>query len=297
MKEGKRVSFVLAGAVVALVLRTSTALASSQADEPGDVADAEVIGVASGEHDVGLQVGVEPTIAGADRLRAWIEEDGHEVLRESRGNVPRRGTVIVLVEGDVFDYRVTVAASREGRDVSEPKKWDCVCSNEELLGRLREVIPQVAEDLEAKEIEEEVRSDDARTSVRSEAPREEVAPEPETTKLRQEPGRKPRMGAVGAAGLATIGVGAAGVAAGVTFLALGLRAPDSDRAYSSITARDYRPPGVVMMSVGAAVTLVGVLVFVLRDRIQDKRRSQHRTAGFVLRSRLGLGSVFTGGSR
>jgi hypothetical protein len=93
---------------------------------------------------VALEVEIDPRIDGADEIVTWVDEEGREALAELPPDPSRNGVVRVGIGGELYDYDVTLTPLRADELVGEPSAWECQCSNEELLERLRQELPGVA---------------------------------------------------------------------------------------------------------------------------------------------------------
>lgn len=90
---------------------------------------------------VTIDVRVDEGILEASELRDWVDEAARSALEALPDQAKRRGTVRIMVDGALYDYRVTLEARQGDRLEGDPRQWDCKCSNGELLDRLQDELP------------------------------------------------------------------------------------------------------------------------------------------------------------
>lgn len=213
---------------------------------------------------VTLEVKIAPGLVEAADLRRWIDEDGRRVLDGLPDDPTRRGSLRIEVGGALYEYQVTITTLRDGGVVGTPSTWECDCSNEELLDRLRGELPAVAEGL-AVAVEEPV----------VEEPVVVVTPEPVVV---DEPQRR-RLGPAGAAGVTLMVLGVTGVGAGTALMVL--KEQQLPLRLGKLASHNFTTPGQLMLVGGGGILLTGALLYFLRKRID---RKEHRITGAIVPS-------------
>lgn len=205
---------------------------------------------------VTLEVKIAPGLVEAADLRRWIDEDGRRVLDGLPDDPTRRGSLRIEVGGALYEYQVTITTLRDGAVVGTPSTWDCDCSNEELLDRLRGELPAVAEGLAVAVAEPVVVE-----------PEVVVKPEPVVV---DEPQRR-RLGPAGAAGVTLMVLGVTGVGAGTALMVLKELPPD--QGWMKHNTPYLLPPGALAAGAGVGLLMTGVTLYLLRDRAGQRRRA------------------------
>jgi len=214
--------------------------------------------------DVTLVVNVAPEIVGAEELQQWITSDGREALAQTPIEAPHQGELRLTIGGALYDYEVTLTALRDDGPVGEAQRWECECSNGELLQRVRVEIPKVLGRLEV--IPEPSPPE----------PAEQTLPPPVAVEApRKSRGRKLNLGPAGTAGAILMGVGAVGIAAGIPLIVLkeSPRSIPTDHLRFDYRVTPLRPGGIVAVCVGGGLLVTGAVLFALRERIGRQRES------------------------
>lgn len=206
---------------------------------------------------VTIEVKIADGIAEGADLRRWIDEDARRVLDGLSEDPTRRGSLRIEIGGALYEYQVTLTTTRDGEVVGTPSSWECDCSNGELLDRLRSELPGAAEGLAVAVVEEPVVE-----------PEPEPVIEPVVVPV-DEPQRR-RLGPAGAMGVTLMVLGAAGAGAGVGLMAVGDQDEHAD--YGEVAVRQLVEPGRVSIAAGGGVMLTGMVLYLLRKRIDHPRR-------------------------
>ena len=222
-----------------------------------------VIEPSSGSDAVELEVSIGSGIADAEDLQRWVEDESGKATAASASDVARRGVVRIAVEGVLYEYQVTLTAVRDGEPLGAPQAWTCECSNEELLGELRERLPGILEQLKVEPEPEPV----------VEAPKPAV-------EFVEPPAPVERISTGEVVGLSLLAVGLAGVATGTVFAVkepTHFVEPDDFQLEST---REYRDAGLSVLVPGAAVASAGLVVYLLRrkSRLGRSRVEAYPTA-------------------
>jgi hypothetical protein len=227
---------------------------------------------------VELEVEIDPRIDGADDLVTWVDEEGRKALAELTPNPDRQGLVRVGIGGQLYDYDVTLTPMRSGQAVGTPSAWECECSNEELLDRLRRELPGAAERLVVKK-------------KRVTTPR--VRPKPMTPEdERRRPQRHARLGPVGGAGTAVALMGLAAAGAGIALIARVNKDQLRGDDIGGLTERtEYDVVGSPLIAGGIGIAFSG-LVMVLVDSRRVARRNERAQVSPV--TGLKKGMMFSG---
>jgi len=220
-------------------------------------------GEAAYEVDVELEVEVSDEIVEAAELQRWIHDEGRRVLNGLPAETKRRGGLRVEIGGALYDYQVTISVLRDDTPMGFPRTWQCECSNEELLEKLRAELTDRAAVLE---LEEEP----------------EPPPEP-VIKLGVAPveldrkRKRGRLGPAGVAGLTLMALGTAGVGAGVALMEVGkLSAPGG---WWERDTYDLLPPGAVLVGTSVSLVVIGFVVHMFRARTNHHRRARVAAVG------------------
>lgn len=227
--------------------------------------------------DVTLEVKVAPAIVESAELRTWVEEEGRRVLDGLPKEPKRRGGVRVEIGGELYEYRVTITAVRDGVVVGVPSEWACECSNEELLERVRGELVAGAEGL----------------VVEAEEPVVTLAPpvvKPTTGTVDDLPRR--RLGPAGAAGVTLMVLGATGVGTGVALMVVGDQ--DLQARERVLMSRNFMMPGQLVTISSAGVLFTGVLLYALRKRIDREGRLTVGVLAPILDGSARAGFTLTG---
>lgn len=202
--------------------------------------EARALGPSESAGGITLEVRVDPEISGADDLVTWANEAGRNALSD-RSSAERSGSVRVTIAGGLYDYEVTLTALQGDEPVGQSSMWDCECSNDELLTRLRKEIPRTAD----------------RLIIQKPAPASEPRAAPQVDAIQVDAiqvgdiGRTPRkkLSTAGAVGVALMMVGVASVGTGATLMALNLGLPQGAGEWRD--RRDFFNPGVYGTVVGS----------------------------------------------
>jgi hypothetical protein len=181
---------------------------------------------------------------------------------------------VVPLSGKEVGYSITLEGLLDGRlvDGSPPPLTCSACTETEMVDK---VVEQVGLLLPKLQPEEEPETEGEGTSAGDE-PRETDLVEP-TFDGAAEPGAEPRpkLGALGKAGIAVLAVGAVGVGVG---LGLGLREDtwDADSGYAgnagSVGYISTKTPGWAVLGVGGALLVTGTVLLVYDVRRAKKSR-------------------------
>lgn len=207
-----------------------------------------------------------------------------EIKLKNEGIVRRAGVDDILVflkitppiSGDE-GYVVGIAVSRLGQPITETVEAECeLCVEDELIAlvalKLHELVPAMREHMAA---------------VRAEAAKPEPVPEPEPEPEIIPPDNIDEvptgMGNKGKAGIALVGLGAAGVIAGAVMAA---KAPTQRAPDNGYELTQTQTPGYAALGIGGAFVVGGVVLFALDLRDRKKQRSERET---VVAPVLGLG--------
>lgn len=218
-----------------------------------------------------LRVKVAPAIDDASLIPGWIAARNPRLAEQVPMLEGHEQWIAVEIFGDTYDYRVTVTSMRDGAPVGptlEPTR--CECNSEKLLELVDERITEAVGRLKAVPVQAPTPEVDPTGSSDEGA----VQPNPQPP----EP-KRPRISALGIAGIVTTSVGAVAVAGGVTMVVL----PPQSRASDFSLENNWRPPGVVTLAIGGAALAAGVSMLVL-DVIQCRkddapRRCERRSKG------------------
>jgi hypothetical protein len=212
-------------------------------------------------HGVELEVEIDPRIDGADDLVTWVDEVGRKALTELPANRDRHGVVRVAIGGELYDYDVTMTPLRAGESVAKPSTWECECSNEELLERLRRQLPGVAEQLVVKR------------KLRIMAPK--VPPEPVAVDDTKRARQRKKLGPVGGTGIAVTLVGLAGVGAGIALVERESKTHGRGDDIGGLTSQDdYSKLGISAIAGGAGLALTGLVMVLLGERSEARRNER-----------------------
>lgn len=218
---------------------------------------------------VELEVEIDPRIDGADDLVTWVDEEGRKALADLAPNPDRQGLVRVGIGGQLYDYDVTLTPMRGGQAVGTPSAWECECSNEELLDRLRRELPGIAERLVVKR-------------KRVTTPR--VKPKRVTiVDDIQRPHRRARLGPVGGVGIAVTLLGLAGMGAGAALMtrkSLDRGIDPNDLGHSKQVV-EYQPAGKNVLIGGAGLAVTGLAMVLLGARADRQRGERAATRSRV----------------
>ncbi|MCA9648443.1 MAG: hypothetical protein H6712_19685 [Myxococcales bacterium] len=201
---------------------------------------------------VTIDVRVDEGILEASELRDWVDEAARSALEALPDQAKRRGTVRIMVDGALYDYRVTLEARQGDRLEGDPRQWDCKCSNGELLDRLQDELPPMLQRLVYEEQEE----------PRPPAPTHET--EPNDDGAETTPVHKERLGPRGAAGVTLTALGTTGIAAGLAMAIVANAPPDA--LWSTREKSNALPAGLVL-GASTGVLLTGVVLLALRERV------------------------------
>lgn len=224
---------------------------------------------------VTLEVNVAADIVEAAELQQWIDEEARRMLDARPGESRRRGSLHVTVGGALYEYQVTITARRDGEVVGRPSSWQCECSNEELLERLREELPRTADLL-----------------VESSPVVDTPGQSPPPPRPPIEPAA-PRIGAGEVVGLTVMVVGVAGLAAGAALVSKGAVQRLDPGDYGVGVERDYTRPGVPILVAGAGAVATGLAVYLLQ-RAGRVRRMNMAIAPSGLGIDQTIGAVLSG---
>lgn len=208
---------------------------------------------------VTLEVKIAAGLVESADLRRWIDEDARRVLEGLPEDPTRRGSLRIEIGGALYEYQVSITTSRDGAIVGTPSTWECDCSNGELLERLRAALPTAAEGLAVAVVEEPVVE-----------PEPVVVVEPVVESVVDEPRRR-RLGATGAAGVTLMVLGATGVGAGAALMVIGDQDERAD--FGEVAVRQLADPGRVIIAAGGGVVLTGIVLYLLRKRLDRPSRN------------------------
>jgi hypothetical protein len=273
--------------VLAMTLMTSmmlmTFVTPAVAAEPAAKPEAEVQAAAPRYATVEIDtsdIGEEgPIIKRRTRERT-------DVVLRAAGVLPgRAGADDPMIHIDVDElagadpgYQCEVWISRKGVVLGERRRVECtLCTESEIVERAEAAVSELVAQLDTLVVEE---------------PAAEPEPEPEPTEAEPasssptDDGSRKRLGTLGKAGVGLLAVGVAGAGVGAVLVALQPVVDQDDPLHET----NYRPPGIVTLSAGAAVLVAGVVMLVV-----DRRRARSRTT--ALRPTLGpstAGLVWSG---
>jgi hypothetical protein len=244
---------------LALALASGRAHAVAPSERPDEPVASPSAG--SGVAPDVLSVEVAAEIDDATLLPAWIAERHPDLARARRGpdGTPAQW-IVVRITGSTYDYRVSIAALRDGKPLGPiPEPTRCECTTEELLELVDAGIEAASEQL--------------RVSTRSKPVRKaEVAatrpPRPSFERSAIDaPSR--RLGPLG-----RVGIGASVAGAGMTTAGalLVLRPREIRGEPGSVETRNLRDAGVGLATSGGLVVATGVALLVV-DLVSQRRRS------------------------
>jgi hypothetical protein len=226
------------------------------------------------KNGVVLEVAIDPRISDAADLATWIGDEITPLLTKLSGQ-DHQGTVRVGIAGALYDYEVTVIALQDNEPIGESNTWRCECSNEDIIARLREILPGLVDRLVI--VKPLVRSMIAPGSAipdRAEAPTEHRA----------------KLGPVGTVGTVLLAIGLAASATGVVLAAFGEDRKRSNKPGGDIEIHDYRGPGAVAFASGTGIALTGLVMVLLRNNTRtrplDLGVMTGRSVGFVITRRF-----------
>lgn len=196
-----------------------------------------------------------------------------DVVLRAAGVLPARpegGDPLVHVDIDPLQgedpgYRFELWITRDGVLVGERRRVECtLCTESEIVQRVETTVGEILEELDAPPEP----ADDAPEPATAEPATAEPAPVAAT------PPDRPRapLAALGKGGVALLTLGIAGLGVGATLVALPPRVKLDDPLYETTT----RPPGFVVLGVGAAAAISGVAMLVV-----DRRRAAARSVALV----------------
>lgn len=206
-----------------------------------------------------LEVKTEPEMFQGDAHRGWVEERGEALLAKGSYAFSEGDRIVVELGGLAYGYRVKVTAFHDGQALApEAESLAFEGSTEELLPRIDAEIEAAAKQLvavaeaeaaaQAEEDERRQQEEEARAEAQAAADAAESARAQRRKKAK-------RMTIVGAS---LVSVGGAGLVTGVGLIAAPPREyPDDNRLQTTL-----RPPGFVVLGVGAVTAVAGASVLV-----------------------------------
>ncbi|MEM9460200.1 MAG: hypothetical protein AAGF11_38860 [Myxococcota bacterium] len=262
-------SWVVGAAVVMGQRPVAAAEALGVVSEPSLPPEVEMLGE--------VTVEVASDVFEAETLRAWVQERSLATV-EARAPLRAGDRIVIAVEGMPLDYAIEVSALRWGKALpGGPPRVECACTADELLATVERLVEQAVSELELRDRVERKQMEQQRLA-------QERAQQAEHKRRRRRgPGeaqdREPyRPAALGLAGAIGTGLGGAMFVTGVALIARGDGPPtDNDL----IVRTNLRPPGVVVLGVGATVLATGVALLVVdavRCRKDRARCGQRRAA-------------------
>ena len=234
----------------------------------------------------GLEVETEDLGSGAEPLKAKIEETAQAVF-EAEGFVGARDEqdprILVVVErtGTEENPGFVVGFSIERGDEivsGSARQTDCsLCTRTELLERIEDELPGLLELAREHQVVDAVGADGGEDGGGDDGGGED--------------GGADEVKAIGPLGFAGIGVGVAGlvgVGVGVAFVVRGVEPLDENQ----IDLKDYRTPGSVVLSIGGAALIAGVVMIAVDVSKRKKARHKSKSDAKARVEPRGLGIAF-----
>jgi hypothetical protein len=270
--------------VVAFALASSSmpALARAPAPAPSEATVPEPTQRTESRGWAHVAVDTSETGEAGPAIRRRVQERADVVLRRA-GVMPGRGpqdpTINVVVRekgGDKPGWEYTITVSRPDETTPSGEMSTCdLCTETELVDAIEGRLATVAAELEAEQ-----------SAARD--PDDDVATDPTTTPHtdRGLPHDPKKLGKKGKAGAALIAIGGGGLVAGIVLAVL----PAKDHPDMPTKNVYTDTPGYVVLGVGAAALITGVVLLAL-DRRAAKRQSKAH-ARVRLEPTAGLGFRF-----
>ncbi len=214
-----------------------------------------------------------PRYASVEIDTSDIGEEGPVVKRrvQERTDVVLRAAKVLPARAEIDDpiihldidelvgsdpgYQFSVWVTQRGKPRGERRQVECtLCTESEVVSQVEASITEILAELGAGE---------AHDDEVIEPPKDE--PRPLTRGADEQP--RVRLGGLGKAGVASLVVGGAAAAAGAVLVVLPPKVKLDDPLYETTT----RPPGAVVLGVGAVAVISGVVMLVV-----DRKRARAR---------------------
>jgi hypothetical protein len=241
---------------------------------------------------VGLRVDAEELGSGGDSVEVKVVEVAKEVfaaegIEEAQGELDPVIVVVVERTGTEENPGFVVGYSIEkGEEVvaGSARQSDCsLCTRTELLERIREELPGLLKLARAQQEPVEAAGEEGGGAEEGGAEAGEGGGE-------DEGGTGGEVKAIGPLGFAGIGlgvVGLAGVGVGVGFAVRGFEPVDETQQQ----LKDYRTPGNIVLAIGGAALIAGVVMIAVD--VSKRKKARAAKSGEKPRVRaVGLGVAF-----
>ncbi|MEM9460066.1 MAG: hypothetical protein AAGF11_38175 [Myxococcota bacterium] len=215
-----------------------------------------------------------PDIDDAEVLDNWIQERNQDLADRLPVSSEHEYGISIEITGDIYDYRVTIAANRDGVPVAPGGvEFSCECSTSMLLERIDEGITVAVEHFHVAPAQLPTIH-----PKKTGAPSGEPSDDGDAVRRAATKARIDRNLKLGPFGYIGVGEGVLGVGALAAGVALILREPGDIRERSERAfVRTTEEPGF-MLTLGGGIALLSGIVLVTTDVILQRRRRRHSIA-------------------